>query len=225
MKITRLARLFALGAMAFPGHVLAQGEPLRVSPRVGVLSPDPYLYEYFANFSGDGPVEWTTGTLGRAVVMGLSVERDFKDGAFVLRGEMMGAFQGWMSVAHSIVVARDLYDPPYVETKWVDVPSNLTVLSLQALFPTRLVLGRVRPYVLAGVGGKYYDFGTPSSAPVANATLPDNGFTWGGDLGAGLVVPFRGMTWDLQARDTMNRYWGKTQHDFLFTAGVLVPLT
>jgi len=33
-----------------------------------------------------------------------------------------------------------------------------------------------------------------------------------------------GLTWDLQGRDTMNRYWGKTQHDFLFTVGLLIAL-
>ncbi|HSG09902.1 MAG TPA: hypothetical protein VLA36_16195 [Longimicrobiales bacterium] len=224
MKIKRFLRPLALAFLVAPGYLSAQGTPLRVGPRVGMLSPDPYLYEYFTNFAGDGPVEWTTGNLGRAVVMGLSVERDFGGGAVVVRGEMMGAFQGWTSVAHSIVKARDLFDPPYVETTWVDVPSTMTVLSLQALFPTRLVVGGVRPYVMAGLGGKYYDFGVPSSAPVENAALPDNGFTWGGDIGAGVTVPFMGLTWDLQGRDAMNRYWGKTQHDFLFTVGLLIAL-
>jgi hypothetical protein len=216
--------LLALAFTAVPSALAAQETTLRISPRMGMMAPDPYLYEYFANFSGDGPVEWTTGTLGRTLVLGMSVERDFEGGAVVLRGELMGAFGGWTSVAHSIVKARDLYDPPYVETTWMDVPSSLATVSVQALFPLRIVVGPLRPYVMAGLGGKYYDFGVPSPANTVNATLPTNGFTWGGDVGAGLTVPFLGITWDLQGRDALNRYWGKTQHDFLFTAGVLVPL-
>jgi hypothetical protein len=210
--------------VALPGALAAQGSPPRISARVGVLAPDPYLYEYFANFSGDGPLEWTTGTLGRTLVLGLAVEKDFKDGALTLRGEMTGAFAGWTSVAHSIVVARDLFEPPYVQTTWLDVPSSLTTVSVQALLPMRLEVGPLRPYVLAGLGGKYYDFGDPTPANTVNATLPENGFTWGGDVGAGFTVPFLGITWDIQGRDAMNRYWGKTQHDFLFTSGVLFPL-
>lgn len=214
----------AFVALVVPAAVAAQGSGLRISPRVGMLSPDPYLYEYFANFSGDGPVEWTTGTLGRTLVVGMAVEKDLMEGALVLRGEMMGAFGGWTSVSHSIVQARDLYDPPYVETTWMDVPSSLATVGVQALLPIQLLVGPVRPYVMAGVGGKYYDFGKPSPANTVNATLPTNGFTWGGDVGAGFTVPFLGFTWDLQGRDAMNRYWGKTQHDFLFTAGALIPL-
>jgi len=214
----------AAALLALPAALAAQGNALRISPRVGLLAPDPYLYEYFANFSGDGPVEWTTASLGRTLALGLSLERDFLGGAVVVRGEMMGAFEGWTSVAHSVVKARDLFEPPYVETTWMDVPSSLAMVSFQALFPTRLVLGRFRPYVMAGLGGKYYDFGEPTPLNEVNATLPENGFTWGGDLGAGFTVPFKGFTWDVQGRDAMNRYWGKTQHDFLFTAGVLLPL-
>ena len=219
-----LVAVLSCAVLTVPAAVAAQGGGLRISPRVGMLSPDPYLYEYFANFSGDGPVEWSTGTLGRTFVLGMSVEKDFVGGALVLRGEMMGAFGGWTSVTHSIVVARDLYDPPYVKSTWMDVPSSLSTVGIQALLPIQLLVGPVRPYVMAGVGGKYYDFGEPSPANTVNATLPTNGFTWGGDVGAGLTVPFLGLTWDLQARDAMNRYWGKTQHDFLFTAGALITL-
>jgi hypothetical protein len=224
MRIKPLLPILALALVAMPPALHGQGKSVRISPRVGMVSPDPYLYEYFANFAGDGPVEWTTGSLGRTLALGLSVEKELKDGAVLLRGEMLGAFAGWVSVAHSVVVPRDLYDPPYIETTWLDVRSSLTMVSLQALLPIRLTVGPVRPYVMAGVGGKYYDFGTPSPPNTVDATLPENGFTWGGDVGAGFTVPFKGLTWDFQARDAMNRYWGKTQHDFLFTAGVLFPL-
>jgi len=224
VSVVTAACLVSPAGLVLPGDLGAQESALRISPRVGVMSPDPYLYEYFANFSGDGPVEWTTAALGRALVLGLAVERDVRGGAVVLRAEMLGAFEGWTSVTHSVVRPRDLFEPPYVETTWMDVRSSVAMVSVQALLPLRLVVGRFRPYVMAGVGGKYYDFGVPSPPNEVSATLPDNGFTWGGDVGVGFTVPFKGLTWDVQGRDAMNRYWGKTQHDFLFTAGVLVPL-
>ena len=76
--------------------------------------------------------------------------------------------------------------------------------------------------MLAGIGGKLYEFGDPLDGNEVEATLPTDGFTWGGDLGAGLTVPiWWGLEADLQLRDVLNRYWGKTQHDLFYTVAVL----
>jgi hypothetical protein len=53
------------------------------------------------------------------------------------------------------------------------------------------------------------------------ATLPSGGFTWGGDLGGGFTFEAFGLTADVQVRDAITRYWDKTQHDLLFTGGLL----
>lgn len=194
---------------------------ISVGPRVGMVSPDALLYEQYANFSGDGPVEWTDGSVGRALVVGLGFQVGRPAGGVYLRGEVMRSFGAWLSVSRSIVQPRVLFDPPYVETTWLDVPASVVVTTLELVVPTRLVLWRAQPYVVAGVGGKRYDFGEPTAANDVNAVLPHDGFTWGGDVGAGVTAPVMGLTLDLQARDAFNRYWGKTEHDLVYSAGVL----
>ncbi len=209
--------------------VLAQEPPVapaplavRIIPRAGLLSPDAYLYEQYANFSGDGPVEWTDGYLGRAVVLGIGVEVGRPGGSLLLRAEVLRSFGGWLSVSRSVVVARQIFDPPHVATTWLDVPAAVTTGSLQLVIPTRLTILRAQPYVLAGVVGKRYDFGDPTSPNDAGAILPSSGVTWGGDVGVGMTVPVLGFTVDVQGRDAISRYWGKTEHDVVFSTGLLL---
>lgn len=195
--------------------------PVRLIPRVGLVSPDAYLYEQYANFSGDGPVEWTNGFLGRALLLGLGIEIGRTGGGMFLRGEILRSVDGWLTAGHSIVIPRQLFDPPRVQTTWLDIPTALTMTSLQLVVPTRLTLGPLQPYVLAGLAGKRYDFGEPRTELAVAAILPESGFTWGGDVGAGLTAPVLGLTFDFQGRDTINRYWGKTEHDLVFSTGVI----
>lgn len=221
--------LLALSAGS-PGTLAAQTtfeDPVprgvRVYPRLGLLSPDTYFYEYFKNFSGDGLTEWTNASLGRAFIAGAGVEVRLGDGAY-LRGEVLRSFDGWLSAAHSVETLRDMFIPPEIVTTWLDVPATMTLTSVQLVLPTRLELGPVRPYVLVGGGGKFYGFGNPTEPNEVGATLPDDGFTWGGDVGAGLAVRTLGLHLDLQARDAWNRYWGKFQHDFVFSGTVSLGL-
>jgi hypothetical protein len=231
MKTTLALALAALLAAPFvpATTAISAQEPTRtrapfsimVGPRVGLLSPDAYFYEQYTNFSGDGPVEWTDGSLGRAMVLGLGFEAGRVGGGVRLRGEVLRSVDGWLSAARSIVVARQLFDPPYVQTTWLDVPTAVTMTSLEVVIPTRLTLWRAQPYVLAGVGGKRYDFGEPTAANEVGAILPANGFSWGGDVGVGLTVAVRGLTLDVQGRDAITRYWGKSEHDIVFSSGLL----
>lgn len=196
---------------------------VRVYPRAGLLAPDSYFYEYFKNFTGDGLTEWTSGYLGRAFVAGAGVEVRLSESAY-LRGEVLRSFDGWLSAAHSVETLRDLYFPPEIVTTWLDVPATVTLTSVQLVLPTRLELGPFEPYVLVGAGGKFYGFQDPTEANDVEATLPDDGFTWGGDVGAGLAVRFRGVHVDLQARDAWNKYWGKLQHDFVYSGTLSLGL-
>lgn len=123
-------------------------------------------------------------------------------------------------MARSIVQPRQLYDAPDVETTWLDLRAAVTLASVQLVVPTRLTLWRAQPYVLVGVGGKRYDFGDPTTANDVKAILPYDGFTWGGDLGAGLTLPWHGLTLDLQARDAITRYWGKAEHDMVYSSAL-----
>lgn len=197
---------------------------MRVYPRAGLLAPDAYLYEYFKNFTGDGLTEWTSASLGRAFVAGAGVEIRLGDGDIFLRGEVLRSFDGWMSAAHSVETLRDLFFPPEVVVTWLDVPTSLTLTSVQLVLPTRLELGPFKPYVLVGGGGKFYSFQDPSEPNDVEATLPSSGFTWGGDVGGGVTVRVLGLHVDLQARDALSRYWGKLQHDILYTGTVSLGL-
>lgn len=194
---------------------------VRIGPRVGVVSPDAYFYEQYTNFSGDGPVEWTDASLGRALVLGLDFEVGRPGGGLYVRGEVLRSVDTWLSVSRSIVQPRVLFDPPYVETTWLDVPATVLVTSLEMVVPTRLNLWQAQPYVLAGVGGKRYTFGDPTEPNEVDAILPQNGFTWGVSVGAGMTVPILGLTLDLQGRDAISRYWGKAEHDMVYSVGLL----
>jgi hypothetical protein len=194
---------------------------LSVEPRAGFMSPDGYLYERYTNFSGDGPVEWSDGYLGHAPVLGVGIEIGRAGGSLMLRGEVLRSFGQRLSVSHSVVMPRELYTPPYVSTTWLDAPAAVTLTSLQLVVPTRVTVWRIQPYVLGGVGGKRYDFGTPAGADTTSAILPADGFTWTAVLGAGLEVPLPWLTLDLQARSALNHYWSKPEHDLVFSGGVL----
>ncbi|HSG48999.1 MAG TPA: hypothetical protein VLA43_14355 [Longimicrobiales bacterium] len=223
MRVSRSPLLAAaLLATLVPGAAAQNGTEVRLYPRLGLASPDAYFYEYFKNFYGDGPMEWTSGSLGRSFAAGLGAEVSFGGGGILVRAEVLRTFDGWLSSVHSIERPRVLFEPPQIINTWLDVPTAVTATSVQIVLPTRLEIWRVSPYVLAGVGGKFYDFGEPTEANEVEATLPYNGFTWGGDVGAGVTLPFwKGLTLDLQVRDALTKYWGKTQHDLYYTTALL----
>jgi len=185
-----------------------------------LIAPDSYFYEYFANFAGDGPVEWTTGSLGRTVVVGVGAELRIGDGGVLIRGEVLRSVDGWLLATHSVVTPRQFFDPPEIVNTWLDVPFTVTLTSLQVVLPTKLEFWNVQPYVLAGVGGKRYGCGEPTRPNDVEATLPGKGVDWGGDLGAGATVKVLGVTLDLQVRDAISRYWEKTQHDLVYSSGL-----
>lgn len=205
-----------------PGHKIhAQEElSLRIIPRFGLLDPDTYFYEEFANFADDEPTEWTTGNLGRAAYVGLGVEAGFEERGAFLRGEVGRSFEGWLFAVHGIIQPRVGFEPPEIVNTWLDIPAALTFASLQLILPTRLEVWRLRPYFFLGGGGKWYSFDDPTEPNTVEAILPSNGFTAHGELGGGISLDLFGLTFDFQARDTLNRYWGKYQNDLLFSGGL-----
>ncbi|MDH5588634.1 MAG: hypothetical protein OEZ65_00105 [Gemmatimonadota bacterium] len=220
MKSAILACSMVLGLLVVPVRASAQdSSSISLSPRIALFAPDSYFYEDFVNFAGDGPVEWSHGALGRMGAFGVSGEWRVAHGIRI-RGEILRSFDGWLRVAHSVVTPRVLFEPPRVVTTWLDAPATLTLTSLQVVLPTELRWEWLRPYVSGGVGGKRYAFGDPLTPNEAGATLPSPGFTWGGDLGAGVELTLLGITADLQVRDAITRYWGKTQHDLVYTGGL-----
>ncbi len=217
-----LLSIALVGAFASSTHVMAQERlTVRVIPRFGLLNPDTYFYEEFLNFADDEPAEWTTGTLGRAAYAGLGVEVGLEDRGLFLRGEFGRSFEGWLSAVHGIVKPRVFYDPPEIVNTWLDVPTALTFASAQLVLPTRLDFWGIQPYFLLGGGGKWYDFGKPTEEYTVDVILPSNGFVASADMGGGVLVDVWVLTFDLQARDTLSKYWGKYQNDMIFSGGLV----
>lgn len=221
MRRVLLLLLLILPLAGWPLEGAAQDDlTIRVIARSGLLNPDVYFYEQFANFADDEPVEWTNGTLGRALVAGVGVEVGWEGRGIFLRGEIARSFSGWLFAAHGIVMPRVYYDPPEIVYNWLDVPATLTFANLQLVLPTQFELWGIRPYVLAGGGGKWYHFGAPTTPNTVEAILPSDGFTVALDLGAGVSTTVFGLTFDIRLQDSINRYWGKTQHDLIFSGGL-----
>jgi len=222
----RRAPILLLVLALLPGSGALAQEPLfvRVIPRFGLLSPDAYFYEEFVSFAEDTPTEWTTGYLGRAAYVGLGVEVGWEDRGIFLRGEAGRSFEGWLSAMHGYVKPRMYYDPPEIINTWIDVPAALTFASAQIVLPTRLDFWGIQPYFLLGGGGKWYDFGEPTEELTVDAILPSDGFTLSADMGGGFFVTLFGIALDLQARDALNKYWGKYQHDLVFSGGVTIQV-
>lgn len=213
--------LLALLLLPSPQARAQEDLTIRIIPRFGLLNPSTYFYEEFSSFAQDTPMEWTTGTLGRAAYVGLGAEVGWEDRGIFLRGEAGRSFEGWLSAVHSYVKPRIFYDPPEIINTWIDVPTALTFASAQLILPTRLEIWRIRPYVLLGGGGKWYDFGDPTEPVEVDAILPSNGFTVSADFGGGLNLDLFGITFDFQARNELNRYWGKYQNDLIFSGGLV----
>jgi hypothetical protein len=193
---------------------------IRLVPRIGLISPDTYFYERFKNFSGDGLIEWTTGSLGRAALLGLGVEVGFEGLGLSLRAEVSRSFEGWLAASHGVLIPRVFFDPPEVVTTWFDLPASITLLSLQVVLPTRVTLRGIQPFVLGGYSGKWYGFGPPTQENTVGAIFPSDGWTASLDLGGGLAFEVLGVALEAQVRDNINRYWGKTQHDLIFSGGL-----
>jgi len=194
---------------------------LRLIPRLGLLAPDDYLYEEFRNFSGDGPVEWTTTSLGRAALVGMGVEVEWDDLPLFVRMEVARSVDGWANAGHGVLVPRVLFEPPEVVMTWLDLPATVTFAGIQAVLPTRLEFFGIQPFVLAGYSGKWYSFGPPTRENTVEAILPEDGFTPSADLGAGFTVRLFGLTLEAQVKDNINSYWGKTQHDLVVSGGLV----
>lgn len=212
--------LLILGAI--PRGVAAQSDlTIGLYPRAGLMDPDTYLYEKFANFADDEPTEWTNGALGRAAYIALGVEAGWQDRGILVRGELGRTFEGWLFVTHAIVRPRVFWNPPEVVYTYLDVPAALTFANIQLVLPTRFNVWGIQPYFLMGAGGKWYHFGDPTEENTVEAILPSDGFTAALEMGTGLTRTVWGLELDLQIRDSLNKYWGKYQNDLIYSGGLI----
>ena len=159
----------------FPSAIGAQGKPeISIIPRFGLMSPDSYFYEEFENFADDEPAEWTTGSLGRAAVLGLALEASFGDRGIAIRGEIARTVSGWLSTVHGFIRPRVFFEPPEIVNTWLDVPASITFANVQAVLPTRFKPWGIQPFALVGGGGNNF----PSIGNITNIVFKagDPGF-------------------------------------------------
>lgn len=194
---------------------------IRIIPRFGLFSPDSYFYEEFANFADDEPTEWTTGAMGRAAFVGLGLEAGWDGRGIFVRGEVGRTFEGWLFATHGLVRPRVFFEPPEIVNTYLDVPASVTFANAQLVLPARFSYWGINPYFLLGGGGKWYQFDGPTEPNTVEAILPADGFTANADFGAGVFLDIWRLMFDLQVRDTLNKYWGKYQNDLVLSGGLV----
>lgn len=196
------------------------GLNIRVTPRAGVMTPADWFYEEFRHFGVD-PVEWTEAAILRAPVVGLTAELELPGTGLWIRGEVLRTLDGITSMTHAVLFETNGFDPPRVERTPYRVATAITMGSVDLAFPTLFRIGPVQPYVTAGLGGKHYGFDVDPFVDLADrVVLPQPGTVLMANVGGGAVARVRGLTFDLQVRDALSRYWGRVQHDVMVLAGL-----
>lgn len=197
------------------------GPELRVIPRAGVLTPADWFYVEFPSF-GSGPLEWTEAAIESTPVVGLAGELALDHLGIWIRGEVVRTLGGRTTVIHALLNPASQAGPGFVVRTPFDVPSSLTIGTIDIGLPTRLRLpGGVQPYVTAGVGGKRYAFDVAEvETRSERIVVPRGGVVPVVNAGVGATVVIRGWSLDLLVRDALSEYWGELQHDVMFLAGL-----
>ncbi|MFW5951008.1 MAG: hypothetical protein ACOCVZ_02695 [Gemmatimonadota bacterium] len=198
----------------------AQDVDLRITPRLGMVTPADWFYAEFAHL-GAGDLEWTEAAIQRAAVIGASAELEIGHNSLWIRAEVLRTVDGETYVAHAVTHPPVGFQPPYTERTHYYIPSAITIGSLDLALPTRFQLPfGVQPYFTGGVGAKRYDFDT---SPLDNADRslipPEEGVVWVGNAGGGFTIRLSGVNLDFLVRDAISTYWDGLQHDVLWMAG------
>ena len=192
---------------------------IRIAPRVGAVTPADWFYEEFLHFGVD-PVEWTEAFIYEAPILGLTVEARPGIPGLWIRGELLRTVGAVTSMTHAVLREASGFDPPQVVRTPYRVATALTVGTLDLALPLHFAPGPIQPYVTVGVGAKRYDFDTDPFLHLDDrVVLPQPGVVPMVNLGAGLTARVLGVSWELQLKDAMSRYWGRLQHDVMVLAG------
>jgi len=194
---------------------------LRITPRVGMVTPADWFYVEFPSF-GSGPLEWTETAILSTPVVGLTGELGLDQLGIWIRAETIRTVRGRTAVIHALLHPASQAGPGQVLRTRFDIPSSVWVGTIDLGLPTRLRLpGGVQPYVTAGVGGKRYTFDiTELEARDERIVVPRAGTVPVVNVGVGATVAIRGWSLDLLVRDALSEYWGEQQHDVMFLAGL-----
>lgn len=213
--------LTLVAGLVGPALAAAQsGLSIRVTPRAGVMTPADWFYEEFRHFGID-PMEWTEAAILRAPVVGLAAEVELPRTGLWIRGEVLRTLDAITSMTHAVLFETNGFDPPRVERTPYRVATALTMGSVNIALPTLVRIGPVQPYVMAGIGAKHYGFDIDPFIDLEDrVVLPRTGTVAMVNVGGGATARVMGLTFDLQVRDALSRYWGTVQHDVMVLAGL-----
>jgi hypothetical protein len=224
-ELPKAGLCWALAAMVLllaPAGIHAQRSPeVRITPRVGLLTPPGWFYVEYAQF-GVIPMEWTEAAVLRATVLGAALELAFESPGVWVRGEVTRTVGAETAVGHAVLYPASMAGPAVVVRTWFYVPTAITIATLDVGLPTRFRLpGGIQPYVTAGLGAKTYSFDTAElDAREENVIVPQDGTVPVVNVGAGATVAIRGITLDFLVRDAISEYWRERQNDVMFLAGL-----
>jgi opacity protein-like surface antigen len=197
---TAASAALALLTLAGP----AQGQ-LRVIPQVGLYAPVTDLSPGFGDAVDIGKQE-STLALGAAL--------DFRGDA------SLGFRLGGMYATAS--------DVPIDGVGCADCEARNTVLALTgaAVFRPTPMLAILRPYLLAGAGGKWYNFSFPSGEGELEEVLEDT-TQLAFQLGAGVEFDLRVIRMNVELSDYISSYEApdrasERQHDMVFSVGLIL---
>ncbi len=202
----------------------ATGQPdldLRLTPRLGMVTPAGWFYEEFAHLGVD-PLEWTEAAILESTAAGLTVEVEVEDTGLWIRGEVLRTLGGEVRLGHKILNSTSGNTQPTISSVYHWLPATLTLTTLDLGLPTRFRLPfGIQPYVTAGLGAKHYSFDTSViDRPPRTLELPRDGATFVVNVGGGFTLDIRGLTVDLVARDAISEYWDEQQHDVFWLVGL-----
>ena len=218
IALPALAAALLLGPVAGAAQVDAR---FRVTPQVALMTPADWFFYEVTGLGGSSPLVWTESSVLRSTALGLTAEAEIGQSGIWIRGNLLRTLDAETYLAHA-VLQEAFPNPPSVRRTRYWLPTTMTLGSIELAFPTRFRLPfSVQPYVSAGIGGKHYSFDrSPLSEALAGIVQPEDGTVLMGVVGAGVVIPIRGIGLDLQIRDSMNKYWEDLQHDVLWSIGL-----
>lgn len=84
--------------------------------------------------------------------------------------------------------------------------TSITDFGVDLALPTRLSIGPVEPFVIAGWGARHYHFSLPDRSEWQGFSLPGDGTRWSFRVGGGMDFWFKGRSYCLSVIDAMSRY-------------------
>jgi hypothetical protein len=209
----------------------AQEPHVRVTvvPRLGMLTSSDELFREF-NYRDDDGFRGSVARLAPSPAVGLTVAVAAQPYGIALRATVLRSvlahldatgYEGYICTGSCVLAAYSIWAPSVHEH---DIDAVVLQAALEAAFDLRLGSDLARPYLLAGVAAKRYDFGDPEPADGVGFTFPHGARGYALQAGVGVRLRLLGPTLDLQVLDSYNTYRGRRLHDVFFLVGVPLRL-